>query len=394
MDHIKFAITSIPKQFNDAKSVLVERIKTITGPDHITKFCIGKSYTCSHGQRTFSITDHQTWSLEGLNSRWHNKYKKEDYNEVVAVTAISRETLPDYIPVCQCEQYALSMEQELINHFMWVEPDSRLANKTTDPGKKVEEPKEAFVIYVATKTKHPELIELRTAEPKKSNGQDHLYTVPIRNTAGSKHANQLNLAESVFKTEIPFNVHEVANMYILEFQLIKALVIHITQARINREYSTICKKLKEQITSQFLHCLPVLRISQNTYTSIDNTSQSLVELAASISTLNPEMTNEWMIMSLEDILMLYVAAQVSAAHTIVQLQGSQAFCKCYEAHNEAQRVVNESLRLQMTRMDSTKYEQLTTELAHNHIKCFLNIADSLLKNCHRNIFFVSFCEQF
>ena len=371
---------NIPKQFTDAKRVLVEHIKTIIPPDHITEFCIGKTYTCSYGQQTFSITDHKTWSLEGLNSRWHNKYKKEDYDEMVVVAAISCETLPDCIPVCQCiEQYTISMEQELINHFMWVEPDSRLANKTTEPGKKVEEPKEAFVIYVATKTKRPEL----------SKGQVHLYTVPICNTASSEQ-----LAESVFKKEIPFNEYEVAKVYILQFQLIKALAILITQARMNREYSIICKKLKEQITSQFLRCLPVLSIAQNTSTSIDNTSQSLVELAASISTLNPEMTNEWMIMSLEDILMLYVAAQVSAANTMVQLQGSQAFCKCYEAHNEAQRVVNESLRLQMTRMDSTKYEQLTTELAHNHIKCFLNIADSLLKNCHRNIFFGSFCEQF
>ena len=365
---------NIPKQFNDAKSVLVGHIKTITAPDHITEFCIGKTYTCSHGQQTFSITDHKTWSLEGLNSRWHNKYKKDDYNEVVAVTAISREALPDYIPVCQCEQYAISMEQELINHFMWVEPDSRLANKTTEPGKKVEEPKEAFVIYVATKTKRPEL----------SKGQVHLYTVRICNTASSEQ-----LAESVFKNE-----YKVAKVYILQFQLIKALAIHITQARINREYSIICKKLKEQITSQFLRCLPVLPIAQNTSTSIDNTSQSLIELAASISILNAEMTNEWMTMSLEDICMLYIDAQVSAANTMVQLQGSQAFCKCYEAHNEAQRVVNECLRLQITRMDSTKYEQLTLELAHNHIKCFLTIADSLLKNCHRNIFFVSFCEQF
>ena len=362
MDHIKFKIISLPKQFENAKRALVESIKTITGPD-ITKFCIGKTYTCPHGQRTFSITEHETWSLEGLSSRWHNKYK-EDYNEIIVVAAISHETLPDYKPVCQCiEQYAISMEQELINHFMWVEPDSRLANKTTDPGNKVKKPKKAFLLYVAT--------------------------------ASSEHVDQhltLNLAESVQNEEIPFSstiAYEVAKMYILEVQLIKAFAVRITRARINQEYSIICRYLKEQLTFQFLCCLPD-SITQNTYTSIDNTSQSLVELAAFISSLNTAMTNEYMYMttSLEDICMLYIDAQASAANTIVLLQGFQTFWKCYEAHNEAQRVVNECLRLQMTCMDSTNYEQLTLELTHNHIKCFLNIADSLQKNCHRNVFFV------
>ena len=376
MDHIKFEIISLPIQFENAKSALVESIKTITGPD-ITKFCIGKTYTRPHGQRTFSITDHETWSLEGLNSRWHNKYKKEDYNEIVVVAGISHETLPDYRPVCQdIEQYAISLEQQLIDHFMWVKPDSRLANKTTEPGKKVEEPKIAFVIYVAIKTKQPELIADgdHPAEPKKSNGQVHVCTVPTCNTANSEHADQhltLNLAESVHNEEIPFSI-TIAKVYILEVQLIKALAIHIAQARINHEYSIICKKLKEQLTFQFLCCLPVLSITPNT--SIDNISKSLVEVAA-----NTEMTNEYnMTMSLEDICMLYIDAQVSAATTIVQLQGSQTFWKCYEAHNEAQRVVNECLRL--TCMDSANYEQLILELTHNHIKCFLNIADSLQKN--------------
>jgi len=140
---IKYYVSSLQAglSFEDIKHTLIQNIKSqISCPD-VEQFCIGKTFVCQSG-----------WSEEGIKSRWYRKYRNEGYDVMVVIAVISAEILPDHRQSKECiEQYTLSLEQELINYFMWSENEQRLANTTTDPGGKSTEDKEAYALYIAIK---------------------------------------------------------------------------------------------------------------------------------------------------------------------------------------------------------------------------------------------------
>jgi len=140
---IKYYVSSLQAglSFEDIKHTLIQNIKSqISFPD-VEQFCIGKTFVCQSG-----------WSEEGIKSRWYRKYRNEGYDVMVVIAVISAEILPDHRQSKECiEQYTLSLEQELINYFMWSENEQRLANTTTDPGGKSTEDKEAYALYIAIK---------------------------------------------------------------------------------------------------------------------------------------------------------------------------------------------------------------------------------------------------
>ena len=309
MTPIRYDLSSLPTglSFDDIKHVLIKNIKSQIGSSDVQQFCIGKTFITPRYQSGFNTTDPTTWSEQGLKSRWYNKYCKEGYDEMVVVAAISAETLPDHRQSNGWkEQYTLSLEQELINHFMWSENEQRLANATTDPGGKCTQDKEAYVLYVAVKC----------------------LTVSIVRTA--------------------------TNLAIAEVQAVQALA-----TRDGRKY-TVSEELKQMLTQQTVSDLQPSVVSSSILCTsfIDNSLYSLLQLAALLCTTNESAAD----CQLEETFIKFTTAQMSAVKTIheAQLQGSQYYQECCLAHAEAQRVVSEGFRPQMTSTDN--YTSLIQEL--------------------------------
>ena len=155
-----------PLPFNEAKDLLVRQIDGIFADiareqeeKEIEAFTIGKSHarrrrTAQHGFKHFDRKDLKTWKLDGgINGRWQTTYKEQGYDGLVALTAITREVIPSDVHQNSQnpEQYAIALEQSLIQHYSIDKPDPRLANKSSHPGKKCANNPYAGIVYVAYK---------------------------------------------------------------------------------------------------------------------------------------------------------------------------------------------------------------------------------------------------
>jgi len=312
---IKYCVSRLQAglSFQDTKYTLIQNIKSqISCPD-VERFCIGKTFICQSG-----------WSEKGIKNRWDGKYRDEGYDVMVVIAVISAEILPDHRQSEECkEQYTLSLEQELINYFMWSENEQRLANTTTDPGRKSTENKEAYALYIAIKY----------------------------------------LTTSIVKT--------VTNLAIVEVQSVKALATLIADGG----KCIISEELKQKIIQRTAMDLQLSRISQGICTSfINSTLHSLLERATFFSA--SKVTNESAAETSQtgEIVNKFITTEMSAVKTIctAQLQGSQYYQKCCLAHEEAQRIVSEGFRQQMTSMDN--YKKLEQELSYQY-KFVFSIAE-------------------
>ena len=312
---IKYCISRLQAglSFQDTKYTLIQNIKSqISCPD-VEQFCIGKTFICQSGQ-----------SEKGIKSRWDGKYRDEGYDVMVVIAVISAEILPDHRQSKEyTEQYTLSLEQELINYFMWSENERRLANTTTDPGRKSTENKEAYALYIAIKY----------------------------------------LTTSIVRT--------ATNLAIVEVQSVKALATLIADSC---KYTT-SEELKQKLIQRTVMDLQLSRISPGICTSfINSTLHSLLERATFFSA--SKVTNESAAETsqIEEIVDKFITAEMSAVKTIciAQLQGSEYHQKCCLVHEEAQRVVSEGFRQQMTSMDN--YKKLEQELSYQY-KFVFSIAE-------------------
>ena len=183
--------------FTETKDCLVKVCESIFTDNMdkgqtITEFVIGKTYI-DKGPLEFDVEYRSTWDdrEKGIESRLRY-YEKKGYTLIVVIAAISEELIPKQCSEIQFqygnqvgvntgarreqqhteskkrktepklkeerefkidkEIYTLGLEQALIHHFMFVEPDSRIRNHSFNAGGKWGKTShEAGVIYVALK---------------------------------------------------------------------------------------------------------------------------------------------------------------------------------------------------------------------------------------------------
>ena len=119
----------------------------------IESFCIGKTYAERKTGKVFKPTDKNTWRVGGISDRWRNKYKKEGYDGLVVLGAVTRAMLNSKGDTkCWNQQkYALALESTLIIHYAYEDCDKRLANTTLEPGMLQGKESAGYVVYVAFK---------------------------------------------------------------------------------------------------------------------------------------------------------------------------------------------------------------------------------------------------
>ena len=117
-------------------------------------FYIGKTHVRRMKNRTFDHMNKATWKLDGgINSRWKT-HRDGGYGRdgLIVLTVVTREAIhPDVRrnkPDFHQEDYALALEGRLIQDCM---TDSRLYNKTLEPGGRDRTPSIGYPLYMAFK---------------------------------------------------------------------------------------------------------------------------------------------------------------------------------------------------------------------------------------------------
>lgn len=142
----------------------------------IEEFTIGKTYARRRrrgkGFQDFDYLNINTWKLEGISSRWGD-YQKKGYDGMVILCAITKDLLPkrdrkirlseeieregdDSNGLKTHQNFAIALEQQLIQYYAFAEQDPRLANTSLHPGKEETQNAYAFVVYLAFKLEKEE----------------------------------------------------------------------------------------------------------------------------------------------------------------------------------------------------------------------------------------------
>ncbi|XP_076082826.1 uncharacterized protein LOC143053912 isoform X2 [Mytilus galloprovincialis] len=170
-DHGKLNRNKHPISFKEAFTRLKLRIKEsfsaleIQTERKVTDFTIGKTFVKKHERATFNPMKQTTWSLGGgINSRWQF-YKKDDYDGLIVLACIERDLIPQNIKECykraiqmnkktieaNQQNYALALEQALIQYYALIKPDERMRNQSFDIGNLSKEIYKGGIVYVAYK---------------------------------------------------------------------------------------------------------------------------------------------------------------------------------------------------------------------------------------------------
>ena len=135
----------------------------------IKQYYIGKTYAQTK-QKIFDHMNKDTWAKKGIIDRC-TRHSKNGYGKggLVVLTAIPESRIPIQTRLARSlkkthEDYALALEQQVINHLVFEKADTRVVNQTSNEGKRQmkdtektnEQPKEkehknadAFLIYMA-----------------------------------------------------------------------------------------------------------------------------------------------------------------------------------------------------------------------------------------------------
>ena len=164
-DSLSYPLIELPHNFNKSLKKLVDHIKSIITANenhHYRKceeFYIGKSTIHArsgrHKQKKQCLDPDEpgTWNLKWIHKRWDARRKK-GYQAMAVLTVVTMDTLPPLKsrrPAQWKQQYTIALEQGLITHFMFVEDDERLANKTTEPGNLERSGAIGYVLYLGMK---------------------------------------------------------------------------------------------------------------------------------------------------------------------------------------------------------------------------------------------------
>ena len=117
-------------------------------------FYIGKTHVRKRANTKFNHMDRNTWKLDnGINQRFRvHKDSDDGYGRdgLVVLTVVTREAIDPYlIHVKHQEEYALELEYRLIKKYK--KSDSRLYNKTLEPGRRDRTPSIGYPLYMAFK---------------------------------------------------------------------------------------------------------------------------------------------------------------------------------------------------------------------------------------------------
>lgn len=159
------------KTFNERVKALIDQIKkTITKLESsgrkIEEFCIGKTFVEKLKKKLFDPTKERTWKVgKGVGSRWRTTYKRDGFDGLVVLGAVSRHMLTDTKSsderTCNTEDwnhqlYALALESALICHYAFQAFDPRLGNRSLSPGNLQDRLSAGYVIYFAFKYEEEE----------------------------------------------------------------------------------------------------------------------------------------------------------------------------------------------------------------------------------------------
>ena len=142
--------TNFPKDFEEARSKLIECIKSSIGPNrrHHDKECeefyIGTSTICEQcGPRLDLDPDEpDTWNTKLIREQWY-KHREDGYQVMHVLIVVKKKNLPQ--SYSSRGQYTTDLKEDLIMHF---KKDKRLKTTPTAPGSP-EESVAAYVLYLA-----------------------------------------------------------------------------------------------------------------------------------------------------------------------------------------------------------------------------------------------------
>ena len=131
--------TDLPKDFEKARSKLIECIKSSIGPnrryhdEECEEFYIGTSIICE-----LDPDEPDTWNTKLIHERWY-EHREGGYQVMSVLTVVTKKTLP---PSRDSRQnYTLDLKEDLIKHF---KKDKRLKTTPTAP----ESPVQSVAAYV------------------------------------------------------------------------------------------------------------------------------------------------------------------------------------------------------------------------------------------------------
>ena len=120
----------------------------------IKNFYIGKTYVRQRKDVKFNLLDWSTWNTSGIKSRFaHHQQTEYGQSGSVVLAVVTEDALP-----CNATQnksritpegYALTLENALIEHYLYERDDPRIENRTRDPGKKDHDKSIGYALYMA-----------------------------------------------------------------------------------------------------------------------------------------------------------------------------------------------------------------------------------------------------
>ncbi len=140
------------------------------------KFYIGKTRIKENSKFKFDMENPSTWRLDnGINARYCYHIKQDHgRNGLIVAGVVTRESIPESSvrdgSIKHQEEYALLLEKRLIQEFkkdcqLRGKLGSKLANKSTDPGKTDNESFIAYAVYIAFTMDSAHFISSDTTHP-------------------------------------------------------------------------------------------------------------------------------------------------------------------------------------------------------------------------------------
>ena len=138
----------------------------------IENFTIGKTF--ANLRKTSPNTTSDANSKTGICKRYHNFYKKNEYDCLIGFSIIRRTNVPSEVPNAfkTKKMLTLGLEHRLIEHFAYIKPDHRLGNRSFHPGRSGRKAHAVGVIYIAIKLCRNSSDTNRDTNPDTENSSD------------------------------------------------------------------------------------------------------------------------------------------------------------------------------------------------------------------------------